>query len=124
MVKFCQADTNGRCTQCGAYMRPGFIQNCPSHRRSESNREVISVDEAKEQLRRNRSEPLVEKHGLGDRLAEALASIGVTEDRYKQVKELFGLPPTCNCSGRKEWLNKVSDWWNQSPASTTTTHSS
>lgn len=52
--------------------------------------------------------------GLGDRVESMLKSIGVTEDRYKQAKELFGLPPTCNCSARKAWLNKVGEWWSLS----------
>lgn len=48
---------------------------------------------------------------LGDVTEVALKSIGITEDRYKAAKELFGLQPTCNCQKRKDWLNKVSDWW-------------
>ena len=48
---------------------------------------------------------------LGDITETALKSIGITEDRYKAAKELFGLQPTCNCQKRKDWLNKVSDWW-------------
>ena len=47
------------------------------------------------------------KKGLGDRVENMLASIGVTEDRYAEIKEKFGLPATCNCKGRKEWLNRV-----------------
>jgi hypothetical protein len=49
--------------------------------------------------------------GLGDQVESLLASIGITEDRYKEVKEKFGLPPTCNCPARKEFLNRVSEWW-------------
>lgn len=52
---------------------------------------------------------------LGDRVEQLLASIGIIEDRYKQVKALFGLPPTCGCSQRKAWLNRVSDWWRNRP---------
>ncbi len=53
----------------------------------------------------------VHEVGLGGRLERLLSSLGITTDRYIQVKELFGLPPTCNCGKRKEWLNRVSDWW-------------
>jgi hypothetical protein len=49
--------------------------------------------------------------GLGDAVESLLASIGITKDRYAQAKELFGLPATCSCDARREWLNRVSDWW-------------
>tara|TARA_Y100000593_G_scaffold33818_2_gene66463 strand:- start:10538 stop:10867 length:330 start_codon:yes stop_codon:yes gene_type:complete len=48
---------------------------------------------------------------LGDITEGMLKRIGVTQDRYKAAKELFGLSPSCNCNKRKEWLNSVSDWW-------------
>lgn len=51
------------------------------------------------------------KYGWGDGVTAALKKIGVTEERYKAVKELFGLPPTCGCPQRREWLNKVGRWW-------------
>jgi hypothetical protein len=50
--------------------------------------------------------------GLGDALAAALSSIGVTKERYSEVKEMFGLPPSCGCDERREWLNRVGEWWN------------
>ena len=50
--------------------------------------------------------------GWGDKVTTALKKMGVTEERYKAVKEKFGLPPNCNCAGRREWLNKVGRWWN------------
>jgi hypothetical protein len=58
-------------------------------------------------------QPPIPNVGLGDAVESLLASIGVTQDRYKAAKELFGLPPNCGCTLRKEWLNKVSDWWNK-----------
>jgi hypothetical protein len=62
--------------------------------------------------RRCGSPPPVEtNHGLGDQVESLLASIGVTPDRYIAAKEFCGLPPTCGCKSRKEWLNNVSDWW-------------
>jgi len=54
----------------------------------------------------------VDPEGWGDRVTVALKKIGITEERYKAVKEKFGLPPNCNCAGRREWLNKVGRWWN------------
>jgi hypothetical protein len=56
------------------------------------------------------AEAVVGTPGLGDRVSAALAAIGVTEDNYKQVKAVFGLAPTCNCAGRREWLNRVGRW--------------
>ena len=52
------------------------------------------------------------REGWGDKVTTALKAIGITEERYKAVKEKFGLPPNCNCAGRREWLNKVGRWWN------------
>lgn len=49
--------------------------------------------------------------GLGDKVEKLLTSVGITEDRYKQIKQMFGLPPRCNCRQRKEWLNKVGRWF-------------
>lgn len=53
----------------------------------------------------------VSHEGLGDSVAGILKSWGITEERYRAVKELFGLPPTCGCDKRREWLNKVGRWW-------------
>ena len=39
-----------------------------------------------------------------------LASIGITQDRYKEAKAFLGLAPTCNCDGRREWMNRASKW--------------
>ena len=55
--------------------------------------------------------PVVSRPGLGDHVGRLLSSVGVTEDRYKAAKQAFGLPPTCSCAARREWLNKVSEWW-------------
>lgn len=49
--------------------------------------------------------------GWGDRVAMWLTKHGITEERYKEIKETFGLPPTCDCCARQEWLNRVGDWW-------------
>lgn len=48
---------------------------------------------------------------LGDFTERQLRKLGITKERYVEVKKLFGLSPICHCDKRKEWLNKVSDWW-------------
>lgn len=50
---------------------------------------------------------------LGDWTEKQLKRIGVTEDRYKAAKELFGFAPSCDCTRRKKWLNDVSAWWSK-----------
>jgi len=49
--------------------------------------------------------------GLGDYTESLLQSIGVTKERYQAAKQIFGLSPDCSCDARREWLNRVSDWW-------------
>lgn len=51
------------------------------------------------------------KEGWGDAVERHLKSIGVTQERYKEIKQMFGLPPTCGCDKRREWLNQVGRWW-------------
>lgn len=53
---------------------------------------------------------VAEPPGLGDTLASWLTAVGVTEENYKAVKQMFGLPPKCGCARRKEWLNRVGRW--------------
>lgn len=47
------------------------------------------------------------QQGLGDNLERWLTSWGITKERYIAAKKLIGAPPTCDCDGRKEWLNKL-----------------
>ena len=49
--------------------------------------------------------------GWGDRIEKGLTSVGITQERYKEVKERFGLPSTCDCDERIEWINKVEKWF-------------
>ena len=53
----------------------------------------------------------LQPQGLGDYTESLLQSVGITKERYVAAKQLFGLAPTCGCDSRREWLNKVSDWW-------------
>ena len=49
--------------------------------------------------------------GWGDKVERQLKSFGITPEKYVAIKEKFGLPPSCNCKGRKEWLNKVGEYF-------------
>lgn len=46
---------------------------------------------------------------LGDKIEGALASLGVTQDRWLAAKESLGLPATCNCDARRDWLNRLDE---------------
>lgn len=77
----------------------------------------LITDEVRTYVRENRHQFLeilpveIEEEKLGDWTERQLKKIGVTPERYVQVKKLFGLAPTCGCDSRKKWLNGVSDWW-------------
>lgn len=45
---------------------------------------------------------------LGDDLENWLTGLGITKERWSMVKQALGLPPTCNCPARKQWLNQAS----------------
>lgn len=60
-----------------------------------------------------RKDRAVDTEGWGDKVTVFLKGLGVTEESYKAIKQKFGLPPTCGCSQRREWLNKVGRWWNE-----------
>ena len=47
-----------------------------------------------------------DKVGLGDVVESALSSVGITEEKFK---EIFNLKE-CNCSKRKKWLNNLLSW--------------
>ncbi len=44
---------------------------------------------------------------LGDWVETRLSSIGVTKEKWIEVKSDVGLAPTCDCDERKEWLNRI-----------------
>jgi len=52
-----------------------------------------------------------DKMGWGDKVEKQLKALGITPEKYVAIKEKFGLPPTCNCGGRKKWLNKVGKYF-------------
>jgi hypothetical protein len=45
--------------------------------------------------------------GLGDRVAAALARVGITEQRYRLAKQAIGLKPDCDCKKRQRLLNQL-----------------
>ncbi len=101
MIKVCKYE-NGECVECH---RPQ--PECDTDRvcRPLTGNELTHPPRAA-QLQRVKV-----RKGLGDYVERTLKKLGVTPERYAAVKDLFGLDPGCNCKARKEWLNKVSEWW-------------
>lgn len=50
----------------------------------------------------------IEQPQAGDALEDLLTSYGVTKEWWKEYKAKHGLPPTCGCDSRREYLNKLS----------------
>jgi hypothetical protein len=46
--------------------------------------------------------------GAGDALEELLTSYGVTKEWWIDYKSKHGLPPTCGCDSRRQYLNDLS----------------
>jgi hypothetical protein len=44
----------------------------------------------------------------GDALEELLTSYGITKEWWTEYKSQHGLPPTCGCDSRREYLNNLS----------------
>lgn len=44
----------------------------------------------------------------GDALEELLTSYGVTKEWWTDYKSKHGLPPTCGCDSRRQYLNDLS----------------
>lgn len=44
----------------------------------------------------------------GDALEELLTSYGVTKEWWTDYKAKHGLPPTCGCDSRRQYLNDLS----------------
>jgi len=83
-------DSSLQCSRCGArFVHARVVSQCPGRR----------------------------SPGLGDRVASALDSVGITKER---VEALVGGP--CGCSGRQAALNAAgAKWLGLSPGSTTST---
>lgn len=48
----------------------------------------------------------IQQDGLGDRVAEFLASVGITKDRAQAVAQAVGLED-CGCAERQQRLNEL-----------------
>jgi len=46
---------------------------------------------------------------LGDLIESAISTIGITPAAWIAWKQEHGLPPTCGCTARKEWLNRFGE---------------
>ena len=71
---------------------------CGWHTTTEGNDEITHECQQPERISR-----------LGDRVEAALGKAGITQERWKAFKKQFGLPATCNCTARKEYLNRMGD---------------
>lgn len=89
LAPLCRGDATGHCKRCGQPVGRKEFRLCGR----------ASTPQA------------VAAKPMGDRVEQLMQSLGITEDRYRAAKALFGLPPTCHCAARKEWLNNVSAWW-------------
>ncbi len=78
---------------------------------SGNEREILVLTKSDRQKSTGAPATRPRRTGLGDWTERMLSKAGVTQERYAAAKEMFGMAPTCNCAKRKEWLNKVSDWW-------------
>jgi len=87
----CQFTSHGRsklrCIACGRLVRLGDIR--ARHCRSDS-------------PKRSAKSPQ-----LGDRLESLLKKVGITEEKYRELKVMAGFSPTCNCPQRHRFLNKL-----------------
>ena len=45
--------------------------------------------------------------GLGDRVAAAMARVGITKQRYVRAKRRLGLKGDCGCAKRQKRLNRL-----------------
>ena len=72
--------------------------------RTDMNRVISELE--KKGVRVNSYRKPEDNEGLGDIVEETLASLGITEQRFKNF---FGLKE-CNCSKRKKWLNGLFSW--------------
>jgi predicted RNA-binding Zn-ribbon protein involved in translation (DUF1610 family) len=97
--------TRHRCPTTGEqpiYMPPDW-ETRPREKRLASTKPPLSLESALTVMPQPQPTYMV-----GDELKETLESYGVTIDRWIGIKKKFGLPATCNCEARAEWLNKVS----------------
>lgn len=107
----CFIGPDGKCIQCGVALQANVFRTCKAGRNPQKWNSGYAAPPRLTAYKKAIATEAKPRPGLGDYVESLLKSVGVTEDRYKHAKELFGLPPTCHCADRKAWLNKVSDWW-------------
>lgn len=90
----CQS-VDGVCSQCGKAVPPGLFRRCGREDRPPKTPHLASRDVR------------IEAHGLGNLVESALEEVGITKNRWIAFKQKMGLPATCGCSRRKEYLNKL-----------------
>ena len=109
----CQPGDDGLCTQCGVALPPNVRRMCSA---CDVGR-VANVNAERRSGATARPRSARKSRGLGDWTERQFKKVGITQDRYKEAKEKFGLSPTCSCPERIAWLNRVSDWWrDESPS--------
>lgn len=89
MKSTCQLGDDGNCTQCGKPVAEKLHRECSAKKRSPAPKQQLP--------------------GIGDLTKEFFGALGITEERYKAVKETLHLEPTCKCAARQEWLNAMGD---------------
>lgn len=92
---------DGKCSQCGELVGARTIRICPAGPHGNLITEVPIRDQSREKL--------------GDWVERKLKSVGITQERIADALDAVGMPGDgCDgCKKRKEWLNRMSDWWNE-----------
>jgi hypothetical protein len=108
-VRDCECHGPGYCERHGVKKTAVWVELCQTNdaywRAWEAGRGPGQLHSGK-----SASQHVDRPNGWGDKLTSLLKSVGVTEENYKAVKQKFGLPPTCGCAARREWLNRVGRW--------------
>lgn len=70
--------------------------------------EVVVYRDGIETTRTTKPKKVRETPQPGDALEEFLTSYGITKEWWTEYKSQHGLPPTCGCDSRREYLNDLS----------------
>lgn len=95
----CQ-EKDGVCTQCGFKIEPRMRRTCAKGGAAHPSTAYVKPKE-------DYLSAQIEMYGLGNLVESALESCGVTKDRWIAFKTKVGLPSTCNCTRKKEYLNQL-----------------
>lgn len=92
MKTLCQLDGDSICTQCGSLRDPNAKTNCPAKFGGQPR------------------PPRVKQPQLGDLTQLFFESVGITEERFKELKGKLRLDSkTCGCNYRKELINGIGE---------------